>query len=208
MTRILAEVTGPGGRLDIGSDEQGRAIVTNFPTTLPEFFRAFCALNADNEAVVAGDERLSFADLDRISDRIARGLIARGIVKGDRVGIAIRNCPSWVLIYMAVLKTGAIATLLNGWWEAHEMEHAILLTDPKLIIADAPRAARIAARCAGRDVLTLPIELPAEQALAELLAASRTPVRCRRSRPRTMPRSSSLRARPAWQRARFPRTAR
>jgi long-chain acyl-CoA synthetase len=168
--RILAEVTGPGGRLDLGSDEQGRAIVTNFPTTLPEFFRAFCALNADNEAVVAGDERLSFADLDRISDRVARGLIARGIVKGDRVGIAIRNCPSWVLIYMAVLKAGAIATLLNGWWEAHEMEHAILLTDPKLIIADAPRATRIAARCAGRDVLTLPIELPVEQALAELLA--------------------------------------
>jgi len=77
--RILAEVTGPGGRLVIGSDEQGRAIVTNFPATLPEFFRTFCALNADNEAVVAADERLSFADLDRISGR--KGLPRAGSKK-------------------------------------------------------------------------------------------------------------------------------
>ena len=57
----------------------------------------------------------------------------------------MRNCPAWIVIYMAVLKAGAVATLLNGWWEAHEMEHALLLTEPKLIIADAPRAKRIAA---------------------------------------------------------------
>ena len=68
--------------------------------------------------MVAGDERLTFADLDRISDRLAHGLVARGIAKGDRVGIAMRNCPAWIVSYMAVLKAGAIATLLNGWWEA------------------------------------------------------------------------------------------
>jgi acyl-CoA synthetase (AMP-forming)/AMP-acid ligase II len=71
---------------------------------------------------------------------------------------------------MAILKAGGTATLLNGWWEAHEMEHAIGLTDPKLIIGDAPRCARIAERCTGRDVLCLPIDLPAEEALAEVLA--------------------------------------
>jgi acyl-CoA synthetase (AMP-forming)/AMP-acid ligase II len=168
--RILAEVTGPGGRLSIGSDEHGRAIVTNFPATLPEFFRAFCALNADREAVVAGDERLSFADLDRISDRVAHGLAARGIGKGDRVGIAMRNCPSWIVSYMAILKAGGIATLLNGWWEAHEMEHAVLMTDPKLVITDPPRASRMSERCADRDILSVPIELPVEEALAAIMA--------------------------------------
>ena len=63
---MLAQVTGPGGRLIIGEDEQGRAIVSNFPATLPTFFRTFCALNAQVEAIVAGDERLSFADLDLV----------------------------------------------------------------------------------------------------------------------------------------------
>jgi acyl-CoA synthetase (AMP-forming)/AMP-acid ligase II len=174
--QALAKLTGPGGRLVIGHDPQGRAIVDNFPATLPALFRSFCALNAANEAVVAGDERLSFADLDRNSERLAHGLATRGIVKGDRVGIAMRNCPAWVLCYMAILKAGGVATLLNGWWEAHEMEHAILLTDPKLIIGDAPRCARIAERCKGRNVQCLPVELPAEQALDGMVADEDRPL--------------------------------
>ena len=165
----LAAVTGPGGRLAIGSDEQGRAIVTNLPPTLPGLFRAFSELNGDNEAVVAGDERLTFADLDRISERVARGLVERGIAKGDRVGIAMRNCPAWIVSYMGIVKAGGVATLLNGWWEPLEMEHAVLLADPKLIIADPARAKRLSARCGDRDILSLPIELPVEQAVTELL---------------------------------------
>ena len=167
----LARVIGPGGRLVIGRDDIGRAVVENFPATLPEFFRVFCALNGANEALVAADERFTFADLDRLSDRVARGLVERGIGKGDRVGIAMRNCPSWVLSYMGVLKAGGVATLLNGWWEPGEMEHAILLTDPRLIIADTRRATRIAERCSDRDIAGLEIDRPAEQALAPFLAA-------------------------------------
>jgi acyl-CoA synthetase (AMP-forming)/AMP-acid ligase II len=165
----LARLTGPGGQVVVGKDDLGRAIVTNFPATLPELFRAFCALNADKEAVVAGDERLNFADLDRFSEMAAHGLAARGIGKGDRVGIAMRNCPSWIVAYMAILKTGGVATLLNGWWEAREMEHAILLTEPKLIVAEARLAERIAERCEDRDLLRVELGLPVEQALVELL---------------------------------------
>src|SRR5262249_45423898 len=137
---MLDVVTGPGGRVALGRDEQGRVIVTNLPATLPGLLRAFCELHGANEAIVAGEERLTYAQLDELSERLARGLVAQGIAKGDRVGIAMRNCPSWVIVHMAIVKAGGIATLLNGWWEAHEMEHAILLTDPKLVIADAPRA--------------------------------------------------------------------
>ena len=172
----LAAVTGPGGRLVIGRDELGRAVVQNLPATLPELFRTFSALNADAEAVVAGDERLKFGDLDRISDRVAHGLVSRGIAKGDRVGIAMRNCPSWIVSYMGLIKAGGVATLLNGWWEELEMEQAIRLSEPKLIIADAPRAKRIAAKCADLDILSVPVELPVEQALAELLGSQEMPL--------------------------------
>ena len=135
----LARVTGEGGRLVIGKDELGRAFVTNFPATLPAFFKTFCPLNAEAEAVVAGAERLTFADLDRISDGLALGLVRRGVAKGDRIAIAMRNCPAWIVCYMAILKAGGVATLLNGWWEPYEMEHAVALTEPRLIIADPPR---------------------------------------------------------------------
>ena len=168
---VLAAVTGPGGRVILDRDEQGKAIVANFPPTLPLFFKTFCMLNADVEAIIAGDERLTFKQLDETSDRLARGLVARGIGKGDRVGIAMRNCPAWVLAYMAAIKAGAIATLLNGWWQPDELEYALQLTEPKLVLADAPRAQRIAASCATCAVETVPIEKHCEEAFADLLGA-------------------------------------
>ncbi|WP_409049793.1 class I adenylate-forming enzyme family protein [Sphingomonas sp.] len=167
---VFAQVIGTGGRLVIGQDGDGRAIATNLPPTLPLLFRTFCAAHGATEALVSGKERLSFADLDAWSERVAHALVARGVAKGDRVAIAMRNCPAWVICYMAAVKAGAIATLLNGWWQAAELEHALALTEPKLIIADAPRAARIAA--CGRDgfeLVSLAVDLFAEQALAPLL---------------------------------------
>jgi long-chain acyl-CoA synthetase len=167
----LAEVIGPGGRLVIERDELGRAYVANFPGTLPEFFRTFAGLNTNVEAVIAGGERLTFGELDRWSDKLAHALVERGIAKGDRVGIAMRNCPAWVVIYMAALKAGAIATLLNGWWAEQELSHALDLTAPTLILADPPRARRIAS--AGEwPAITIDIERPIAEALEPLLDGS------------------------------------
>jgi long-chain acyl-CoA synthetase len=166
---MLQSVIGPGGRLIIGEDELGRAIVANFPATLPSLFRTFCALNGDSEAIVAGEERLSFADLDRWSEQLATALVARGIAKGERVAIAMRNCPAWVVSYMAITKAGAVATLLNGWWQPHEMQHALDLVEPTLIIADGSRAKRIEGICGACPLVTLPIEQHLGQSLAPLL---------------------------------------
>jgi len=168
---VLAAVTGPAGRVVLERDEQGRAIVANFPATLPLFFKTFCALNAQVEAVIADEERLTFGQLDVLSDQLARGLVARGIGKGDRIGIAMRNCPAWILSYMAVAKAGAVATLLNGWWQPHELEHALQLTEPKLVLADAPRAQRIAATCANCSVDAIAIDKRTPEAFLQLLAA-------------------------------------
>ncbi len=167
----LAAVIGPGGRIVIEHDAKGQAIVANFPATLPTFFATFCALNGEVEAVIAGDERLTFADLGLLSDEVARGLVKRGIAKGDRVAIAMRNCPAWIITYMGALKAGAIATLINGWWQTGELAHALDLTAPRLILADAPRAARIARIEGDWDLVSLPIDLHAGAALAPLLGA-------------------------------------
>ena len=171
---MLARVTGPGGRIVIGSDDRGRAIVTNFPATLPSLFRTFSALYPDSEAVIAGDERLTFADLDRISEDLAKALAARGIGKGDRVGIAMRNCPAWIVSYMAILKAGGVACLLNGWWQAHELRHALDLVGPKLTIADPPRARRLSEVCGGCEVVSLEVDRPIADALSPLSAAGGT----------------------------------
>ncbi|MEO6255842.1 MAG: class I adenylate-forming enzyme family protein, partial [Sphingomicrobium sp.] len=165
---MLARVTGPGGRLVIEHDAHGQAIVGNFPATVPSLLRTFCAFYADREAVVAGDERLTFADLDRWSEQLAVALAARGIARGDRVGLAMRNCPSWIIAYMAVAKAGAVATLINGWWQTHELDHAMRLVEPRLVIADAARAKRIQSVCGSCEILCLDVALPLAAALAPL----------------------------------------
>ena len=168
---VLAHVTGPEGRIQIGRDGEGRAIVTNLPPTLPGLFDAFAMLHGATEAVIAGDERLAFAALNAEATKLA-GCLASGwgIAKGDRVAIAMRNCPAWIVTYMAVLKAGAIATLVNGWWQGDEMRHALDLAEPALVLCDGPRGERIAAACEAVTVATLPIEKPIGQALAPLYA--------------------------------------
>ena len=168
----IAEVTGEGGRIQVGRDpDTGLAIVTNLPPTLPTLFDIFCGLHADMEAVVAGDERLSFSDLNRQATSLARALVARGVGKGDRIGIVMRNCPAWIVTWMAVLKAGGVATLLNGWWRGEEMMHALTLTRPKLIVADAPRGERLQTAGCPIPLVILPIEGPIESAIAPLMDA-------------------------------------
>jgi long-chain acyl-CoA synthetase len=118
---------------------------------------------------VAGDERLTFADLYRHAQQLATALVGAGIRKGDRVGIAMRNCPAWIVSYMAILEAGGIATLLNGWWQADEMRHALELVEPKLVIADPGRAKKLEEGCGGCRIVSLPIERALPEALAPLL---------------------------------------
>jgi acyl-CoA synthetase (AMP-forming)/AMP-acid ligase II len=165
----LDRVNGPDGPIRLAYDEKGQAIVANFPATIPGLLDTFCELNAEFEAIVAGDERLHFPEVAEWSHRLARALVARGIKKGDRVGIAMRNCPAWEVCYFAILAAGGIATLLNGWWESHELAHGLKLTEPVLVIADGPRAERIAACGADVATIALPIEQPLADALAPLL---------------------------------------
>ncbi|HEX6375399.1 MAG TPA: class I adenylate-forming enzyme family protein [Allosphingosinicella sp.] len=166
---VLAQVTGPGGRIQLGEDEQGRKIITNLPPTLPGMFDAFCALHAATVAVIADGERLTFGELNAEATRLARALAGGwGVGKGDRVAIAMRNCPAWIVTYMAVLKAGGIATLVNGWWQPDELRHGLELTEPCLVLCDAPRAKRLEAT--GLDIphVVLPIENPVGEALAPL----------------------------------------
>jgi len=168
---VLAEVTGPNGRIQLGRDAQGRAIVTNLPATLPVLFDAFSILHGALDAVVAGEERIKFADLDTQATKLARILAGSwNVAKGDRVAIAMRNCPSWIAAYMAVIKAGGIATLINGWWQAEEMRHALDLVEPELIIADETRATRLAAGGCTIPMVALPVERPLAEALTPLLA--------------------------------------
>ena len=92
------------------------------PPSLGGYFGYFCATHADKEFIVAGEERLTFGQVYAAAQTVANALVAgHGVKKGDRVGIAMRNAPSWIVLYMGTLMAGGVATLLNGWWQGGEL---------------------------------------------------------------------------------------
>ena len=176
VAAAIGGITGGQGPLIAGAADggdaivQGRAIVPAAPGTLAAFFDYFCMVHADKPALVAGEERLSFADLAALSDRLARAFAGGwGVRKGDRIAIAMRNCPSWIAVYMGAVKAGAVATLVNGWWQPDELASGIGQVTPVLIVADAERGRRIAAAGITATTVILPIEADLTHALQPLL---------------------------------------
>ena len=81
----------------------------------------------DREAVVdvAGGQRLTYADLHDAVERVARGLLALGIEKGDRVGIWAPNCVEWTLVQYATARIGAILVNINPAYRTHELGYVL-----------------------------------------------------------------------------------
>ena len=64
---------------------------------------------------------ITWSVFDEKANRVANFLLARGIVKGDKVAILLMNCLDWLPIYFGILKTGAIAVPLNFRYSADEI---------------------------------------------------------------------------------------
>ena len=116
----------------------------NAPPSLAHYFAHFCNQNKDALFLVDGDQRLTFGEVYTAAGKVAHGLATRhGVKKGDRVGIAARNSAQWAIAYMGTIMAGGCATLLNGWWTGEELAYGIDLCECSLVLADAPRAARL-----------------------------------------------------------------
>ena len=73
-------------------------------------------------AVILGDTKLSYADLDALSDLVAANLAARGLAAGDRVGLQLPNIPEFVIAYFGILKAGGVIVPMNVLLKAPEIE--------------------------------------------------------------------------------------
>ena len=176
MDATMAVLTGAQGQLGLGTTTSRFGIelptIAVAPPSLPPYFAHYCAEHADATFLVSGDERLTFAATYTAAEQVARALIAsHGVAQGDRVGIAMRNSPSWIVTYMGIVMAGGIATLLNGWWQSEELAAAIGEVDCGLIVADAPRAKRLAAIAGlSSPVIEIDDTLPLIEALAPVIA--------------------------------------
>ncbi len=93
--------------------------------------------------MVHEDERVSFEAFYRAVTVFAAELTAKGVQKGDRVAIVMRNLPEWPVAFYAALSVGAIVTPLNAWWTGAELEYGLLDSGAKVLVVDVERYERL-----------------------------------------------------------------
>jgi long-chain acyl-CoA synthetase len=82
-----------------------------------------------------------FADVDALAAVLQHDI---GVKPGERVAIAMRNCPDWILTFAAAVHVGAVPVLINSWGSTEELEFTLRDSDPTVLAADLPRT-RLAA---------------------------------------------------------------
>ena len=79
----------------------------------------------DTPCTIFKGAKLSYREMNTITDQLAAGLAGLGLKKGDRVGIFMPNTPQFVMAYFAALKLGAIVVAVNPLYSAREIEHQV-----------------------------------------------------------------------------------
>ncbi len=118
----------------------------NGPANLIDLVQAGRA-HGDQVFMVYEGERLSFTDFYRQVDALAAALQNDyGVVRGDRVAIAMRNAPEWAVALVAGTLIGAIVVPLNSWGKTEELLYGITDCGAHVVVCDAQRYALIAER--------------------------------------------------------------
>jgi long-chain acyl-CoA synthetase len=93
--------------------------------TLLDAVRDTAAQRPDHTAVIFKGARLSYAELEKLSDAFADALVTRGVKKSDRVVLLLPNCPQSIITQIGVWKAGGIAAPINPLYTEEELEHLL-----------------------------------------------------------------------------------
>jgi len=107
------------------------------PRSVDELLRNAVLRNPAGEAIVDGEDRVSYKDLDKIVDRIAANLRAHGVVKGDRVALFLRNSAAFIELLLAAARIGAITVPINVREQTPELAYVLNHSAAKVLIHEA-----------------------------------------------------------------------
>jgi len=145
LAQAWGELTDTGAQFELERvDIDGQMVLSyknQFPS-LREFWlssRRFENL----DYLVYEEERITYSEAHGIISKIANWLLQNDIKPGDRVAIAMRNYPEWMLAYWSCATLGVTCVGMNAWWATPELAYALDDANPKVVIADDPRLAQL-----------------------------------------------------------------
>lgn len=121
------------------NSEYGDPVDPQLAQTLPQLVRGAAAAYGEAKAITlqwgeGREESITFAELDRRSSELARGLLARGVGKGSRVGFIYGNGPSFALMFAAIARIGAIAVPVSTFIKPNELVRVLRQSDVSGVI--------------------------------------------------------------------------
>lgn len=144
LQETITGMTAPGQMFQITDVEVGDHTVKAWamaPNSLRDIWLNTAA-HAEADYLVYRDERWTYTQAHEEVARIANWLVANGIGQHDRVAIAMRNYPEWMLAFWAIASIGAVSVGVNAWWVPEELKYGLKDSGTKLLICDAERLAR------------------------------------------------------------------
>ena len=102
--------------------------------TLLDYLAETAAEHPDRAALLFNGGKVSYGQLERLSDALAAGLVALGVRPRDRVALCLPNCPQFIIAEFGVWKAGAISCPFNPTYSDREMEEALAATGAETLI--------------------------------------------------------------------------
>ena len=153
-----ATITGPGQIFELIDAEVSGVktrVFKNAPAHLGQLFAGSRA-HGDKPFLVYENETFTFAQAADHIDALASLLVnTYGVKKGDRVAVAMRNFPEWVMSFASIISVGAINVSMNSWWTEDEMDFALEDSGATVLICDQQRFDIGAASCVKKNIKVL-----------------------------------------------------
>lgn len=144
MQTVWKQLTSQGAPFEIVESEVRGNLLKTFataPPSLREIWLSSLAF-AERDYLVFQDERKTYAQAHADTAAIANWLLQQGLKPGDRIAIAMRNYPEWMLIYWACMTQGIAIVGMNAWWVEEEMAYGLSDSAPKILFCDQERLDR------------------------------------------------------------------
>jgi acyl-CoA synthetase (AMP-forming)/AMP-acid ligase II len=146
LKQIETVLCAPGARFEMETLPI-RGVPTRVWKNAPPHLVALLAhgrTHGDRLFCIYEDQRVSYEGFFRATATLAADFSRRGIAKGDRIALAMRNLPEWPVVFFAAAACGAIVVPLNAWWTGAELEYALADSGCRLMVCDGERYERIA----------------------------------------------------------------
>lgn len=160
----------------LAEDEQGLKYFVNAPATLTDAIQEG-RRHADAPFLLWREQRYNFAEFYAAADQLTAAL--QQVLKvqaGERVAIAMRNRPEWMIAFIACVQAGAIPVPLNSWGLRDELLHAIEDADARVLFCDPERHQQLAGSLEGREVVLVDGQAPGAHLWQALMSADLAPM--------------------------------